>query len=151
MAGGMDLGIGGKGRRKPLDAPINLVPFIDLMAVTISFLVMTAVWTQISRLEVSQAGPGSGAPDDGTQLTLHLGPSKLLLEANGVALADLPSKGAPDWVGLRKALNEAHVRWPELHAITVESEDGVRYDALVGTVDACAGASFNAVSVRAAN
>ena len=45
MAGGMDLGTGGKGKKKPLDAAINLVPFIDLMAVTISFLIMTAVWT----------------------------------------------------------------------------------------------------------
>ena len=56
MAGGMDLGKSGKGGKKPLDAAINLVPFIDLMAVTISFLIMTAVWTQIGRLQVSQAG-----------------------------------------------------------------------------------------------
>ena len=40
MAGGMDLGTGGKGKKKPLDTAINLVPFIDLMAVTISFLNM---------------------------------------------------------------------------------------------------------------
>lgn len=56
MAGGMDLGQGGKGGKKPLDTAINLVPFIDLMAVTIAFLLMTAVWTQIGRLQVSQSG-----------------------------------------------------------------------------------------------
>src|SRR5215471_1530663 len=56
MAGGMDLGSSGKGKKKPLDATINLVPFIDLMAVTISFLIMTAVWTQIGRLQVAQSG-----------------------------------------------------------------------------------------------
>ncbi len=39
MAGGMDLGDGGKSKKKPLDTAINLVPFIDLMAVTISFLI----------------------------------------------------------------------------------------------------------------
>ena len=55
MAGGMDLGTS-KGGKKPLDAQINLVPFIDLMAVMISFLIMTAVWTQIGRLQVSQSG-----------------------------------------------------------------------------------------------
>ena len=55
MAGGMDLG-NAKGPKKPLDATINLVPFIDLMAVTISFLIMTAVWTQIGRLQVAGAG-----------------------------------------------------------------------------------------------
>ena len=55
MAGGMDLGTS-KGGKKALDAQINLVPFIDLMAVTISFLIMTAVWTQIGRLQVSNSG-----------------------------------------------------------------------------------------------
>ena len=53
MAGGMDLGTS-KGGKKALDAAINLVPFIDLMAVTISFLIMTAVWTQIGRLQTHQ-------------------------------------------------------------------------------------------------
>ncbi|MBS2032747.1 MAG: biopolymer transporter ExbD [Deltaproteobacteria bacterium] len=146
MAGGMDLGVHGKSRRKPLDAPLNLVPFIDLMAVTISFLVMTAVWTQISRLEISQSGGSSGAPDEGTQLTLHVSSSKLSLAANGVALAD-----ASDLASLRRALADARTRWPEPHVITVESEDSVRYESLVGAVDACTGARFDAVSVRAAN
>ena len=39
---------------------INLVPFIDLMAVTIVFLIMTAVWTQLGRLQVSQSGQSQG-------------------------------------------------------------------------------------------
>ena len=56
MAGGMDLGGGGGKGKKPLDTTINLVPFIDLMAVTIVFLIMTAVWTQLGRLQVSQSG-----------------------------------------------------------------------------------------------
>jgi len=59
MAGGMDMGGGGKGGKKPLDTTINLVPFIDLMAVTIVFLIMTAVWTQLGRRQVSQAGQSS--------------------------------------------------------------------------------------------
>src|SRR5690606_15004910 len=62
MAGGMDLGTGRKGGKKALDTPINVVPFIDLMAVTISFLIMTAVWNQISRLQVSQEGGPSDSP-----------------------------------------------------------------------------------------
>src|SRR5919107_1548490 len=73
MAGGMDLGTGGKGGKKPLDAAINLVPFIDLMAVTISFLIMTAVWNQIGRLQVSQSGgPSEDKPQETKTLPLNL-------------------------------------------------------------------------------
>lgn len=67
MAGGMDLGSGsGRGSKRTLDASLNLVPFIDLMAVTIVFLIMTAVWTQLGRLQASTAAqgpcPGCEAP-----------------------------------------------------------------------------------------
>lgn len=44
----------GKGGRKPLDASINLVPFIDLLSCCITFLIMTAVWTQMVAMEVQQ-------------------------------------------------------------------------------------------------
>src|SRR3712207_8773826 len=51
----------------------SLVPFIDLMAVTISFLIMTAVWTQIGRLQVSQAGGAAETPpEEETSKTVQL-------------------------------------------------------------------------------
>ena len=88
MAGGMDLGTSSKGGKKPLDATINLVPFIDLMAVTISFLIMTAVWTQIGRLQVASAGairrPTQDQKDDKTiPLTLLLSEKDSLLLTAG--------------------------------------------------------------------
>lgn len=43
------------GRTKSLDAEINLVPFIDLLSMCICFLLMTAVWIQISAVEVKQS------------------------------------------------------------------------------------------------
>jgi biopolymer transport protein ExbD len=42
----------GKGGKRALDAAINLVPYIDLLMTIMTFLVMTAVWTQIAALEV---------------------------------------------------------------------------------------------------
>jgi biopolymer transport protein ExbD len=48
---GVDVGGGGKGGRKSLDSEINMIPMIDLLMVTISFLLITAVWTHMARLE----------------------------------------------------------------------------------------------------
>src|SRR5687767_9268080 len=88
MAGGMDLGTR-SGGKKPLDTPINLVPFIDLMAVTISFLIMTAVWTQIGRLQVAEkGGQQASAPPEATAvpLVLVVTPSEVqLLIGSGLA------------------------------------------------------------------
>ena len=66
----------GKGGKKPLDASINLVPFIDLLSCCISFLLITAVWTQLARMDVTQKSKApSGAVDETpptVQLTLFI-------------------------------------------------------------------------------
>src|SRR5688500_13045915 len=48
-------GAGGGGRTRNLSADLNLVPFIDLLSVCITFLLLTAVWTQINAMQVDQA------------------------------------------------------------------------------------------------
>jgi len=50
-----------KGRRKSLDAELNLVPFIDLLSMCICFLLMTAVWMEIGGVNVKQL-VGTEAP-----------------------------------------------------------------------------------------
>src|SRR5258707_14897946 len=78
--GGADLGPASSGKKKPLDTTINLVPFIDLMAGTIRFLIMTAVWTQIGRLQVS----GAGGPSDNADEMEKTVPLTLLIPDKGM-------------------------------------------------------------------
>ena len=54
---GVDLGPQGQGGRRSVDAELNLIPFIDLLSVTILLLLMTAVWVEISKMSAfSQPG-----------------------------------------------------------------------------------------------
>ena len=61
--GGVDVGGGGGGKRKSLDSDINMIPFIDLLFVTIAFLLITAVWTHMSRINADAQVPGPPRPD----------------------------------------------------------------------------------------
>ncbi|MFZ5471303.1 MAG: ExbD/TolR family protein [Myxococcota bacterium] len=152
MAGGMDLGTGGVGGKKSLDATINLVPFIDLMAVTISFLIMTAVWTQVGRLEVSQAGAGpTEAPTEPTSppITLVMSAAGLRLLVGGAEHGVIPM--VRDAHGrLDLALLRAKLKGLEGTTITIQAEDSVRYEDLVRVIDECAGSGFPAVSISTA-
>jgi len=56
--GGVDVGGGGKGGRRTLDSEINMIPMIDLLMVTISFLLITAVWTHMARINADAQVPG---------------------------------------------------------------------------------------------
>src|SRR5476651_1199645 len=43
------------GRNRNVDVDLNLVPFIDLMSTCISFLLITAVWTQVSMIQIGSS------------------------------------------------------------------------------------------------
>src|SRR3974390_3384823 len=62
--GGVDVGGGGgAGKRKSMDSEINMIPMIDLLMVTISFLLITAVWTHMARINADAQVPGPPRPD----------------------------------------------------------------------------------------
>jgi biopolymer transport protein ExbD len=46
------------GGRRALDSEINMIPMIDLLMVTISFLLITAVWSHMARIRADAQVPG---------------------------------------------------------------------------------------------
>lgn len=71
---GIDVG-GGHGGKKSLNHDIPLIPFIDFLLCLVSFLLITAVWSQMARINADARVPG---PADTTDLqekkekTLHV-------------------------------------------------------------------------------
>jgi len=148
----------GKGGKKSLDAELNLVPFIDLLSCCISFLLITAVWTQIAGLQVAS----SGGPPEQPKVESTID-GKLLLTEKGYSLSmagaaiEIPKVAGKDAVTAfdRKALAEKlktlKISLPEQSAITVQPEDAVAYADLVETVDTCMGEQLRNVTVAPIN
>jgi biopolymer transport protein ExbD len=69
---GIDVGSGGKQRE--VNQEVNMIPFIDMLLVTIAFLLITAVWVTFSRMEARASVPGMERGPDMpvTEKTLHL-------------------------------------------------------------------------------
>ena len=161
MGGGaMPEGGGGKRKRRPLDAIINVVPAIDLLSCCISFLLFTAVWTQISRLQAQQFGtPTEQAAEQQKSLvvTLVVGGNGYLLSTSAGASVSIPplgrgGDGLPvyDLKALGDRLKQLKADYPDQAAVTVAAEDAVLYQDLVRTIDACVGAGLPTVSVMSA-
>ena len=73
--GGVDVGGGGgAGKRKSMDSEINMIPMIDLLMVTISFLLITAVWTHMARIDANAQVPAirPDVPPEPTQVEKQL-------------------------------------------------------------------------------
>jgi biopolymer transport protein ExbD len=144
---------GGKGGRKPLDAALNLVPFIDLLSCCISFLLITAVWTQLSRINVNQKAEGqSGQPD--TTLTPPELKLVVVVDETGYRVSanndmtPLPKKNNEyDYAGLQQKLADLKKDHQDKNDITIASDDAVKYDFIVHTMDSALSAGFRDVSL----
>ena len=154
MAGAAPQEHTGKGGKKALDAELNLVPFIDLLSCCISFLLITAVWTQIAGLQISSSG---GPPEQQTkqETTIDV---RLLLTDKGYQLTmaganiDIPKiNGVFDRKSLGEKLRTLKTTLPDQTAITVQPEDSVAYADLVETVDTAMGEKLRNVTVAPAN
>ena len=161
MAGGAmpEQGGGGKKKKKALDAVINVVPAIDLLSCLITFLLYTAVWTQISRLQVQQLGMGAPEPVPAEQqqrtlaVTLAVGERGMALSV-GDASYDIPTLGRSaegvvlqDLKTLGTRLKAVKGEFPDQGSIIVTAEDTVPYGDLVHVIDACLAAGLMQVSV----
>ena len=157
MSGGAMPEEGGKKKKKSLDAVINVVPAIDLLSCCITFLLYTAVWTQISRLQVQQFGSGAPEPVAAEQqkqlvVTLAVGERGMNLSTSAGLSVDIPLERAgaevkQDYKSLVERLKQLKSDYPETAAVTVSAEDTVSYGDLVQVIDTCVGAGLVSVSV----
>lgn len=150
MGGAAPVETGKKGK-KSLDAELNLVPFIDLLSCLISFLLITAVWTQISKVHAQSTGSlttqDTPPPDNPNVTTVRvlLTDRGYSLTVGGAATPDLPktsvapgrtTPGGYDTKSLGERLIEVKKRFSEQRAVTIAAEDGVNFEDLAGTIDA---------------
>jgi biopolymer transport protein ExbD len=150
---GIDAGGGGHGK-KSLDHEIPLIPFIDLLLCCIMFLLATAVWEEMARLNANQQQPGQQAPEDAPPPEDRV---KLILQikATGYVLADttgtrqeiLKRGDVFDLVELRNKLRERKQLEPNRQDIIVAPEDGVEYNDVIQAMDTVVGENFPLMSL----
>ncbi|MBK6683666.1 MAG: biopolymer transporter ExbD [Deltaproteobacteria bacterium] len=155
MAGGGGAPVpSGGGGKKTVDFQLNLVPFIDLLSVLISFLLMTSVWTQVAKIDVKQTpnmpSEDSQPPDETEKLnlTVLIKATGYTVSKKGAVVKEIEKKGdAYDSTTLAEALKQVVTEHPDNHDVTVTSEDKVPYQELITVMDLCLGHKLDGISV----
>ena len=148
---GVSVDTGGKGGKKPLNADLNLVPYIDLLTCMVAFLLITAVWSQLARLEAHQKGQGQAGEDTPPEKVFKL---VVLVNDSGFNLvADqdqqpIPKKGdSYDYEKLGDELKKIKDTHADKTDIQVASDDTIKFEVLVKTMDAALSARFPDISL----
>jgi len=133
----------GKGRSTNVD--LNLVPFIDLMSVLITFLLISAVWTQVSMI---QLGASFASPQVASQsqyqaplledliLKLDVVASGYTLQV-GAETKPIPKKNSEyDSVTLVAELAKIKKAHPDKAGIKIAISDDILYEHVITVMDA---------------
>jgi len=141
---------GGGGGKKAVDSDIPLVPFIDLLLCCIMFLLVTAVWNQLARINAAQQSPGQQAtadtppPEEKIKLYLLLRKDKYVLFTDAGEKTEIMKKReAYDVEDLRTKLQERRRIEPNRKDIIVAPENGVLYKDIVAAMDLVVGQGYS--------
>lgn len=144
---------GGGGRRVSVE--LNLVPFIDLMSVLITFLLITAVWTQVSMIQIGTSLYGKRSeetvpqlpPDADLVLKIDITDKGYVLTV-GRQATQLPLLNSEyDEAGLLAQLEKTKQMYPTKTDAAIAMSDELPYERLIGGMDVLLKAGFPKISV----
>ena len=145
----------GNGRSSNTD--LNLVPFIDLMSVLITFLLITAVWSQVSMIQLGSSIYGKKSENQETSTPPPLAdiPLRLDVKESGYRLIVGTEKtliaktraGLYDVDGLMAKLKEIKRKYPEKNDGVITVEEALAYEHLITGMDTMIQGGFQTISV----
>ena len=145
---------GGNGRKVSFEP--NLVPFIDLMSVLITFLLITAVWSQVSMIQIGSSLYGKKNPNEATPkieqdmdlvLKLEVKPTGYHLTVGKVETTIPLANGDFDNMTLMLNLQKVKDDHPEKKDAVIMMADELPYENLIKSMDIFLKAGFPAISV----
>ena len=147
----MTISVEAHGKRS-IQAELNLVPFIDFLSVLISFLLVSAVWTHLSRINVATAHePGADAtpitsPREALVITIQ--DSGFLVENGPIEKTQIARSGGQlNMEGLSQQLHSLKSQHDTRTQIKVLAAAGVSYEQAIRVVDLCIKAGFSEVDL----
>jgi biopolymer transport protein ExbD len=153
--GGAPVPEGGSGK-KSVDFQLNMVPFIDLLSVLISFLLMTSVWTQVAKIDVKQSPnqisdePQQEKPDEQKlNLTVLIKSTGYSVMAKSAVVKDIEKKGdAYDSTVLSEVLKQQRDLNPSNEELIVTCEDKIPYQEMITVMDIALEYKLTGISVQ---
>ena len=144
---------GGHGRSTVVD--VNIVPFIDLMSVLIIFLLISAVWTQVSMIQIGSSIYGKKTELETTKVppladvpfrvdVLESG-YRIIIARRNFSLPKLNNQY--DKERLLTELTQIKEQYPQKLDAVITMRDELAYEYLIQGMDALLKAGFPEISI----
>lgn len=144
---------GSNGRTTNVD--VNIVPFIDLMSVLVIFLLITAVWSQVSMIQIGSSIYGKKAEDIEAEpppraeipFRLDVTPVGYLVVVGRDQMSIPKQNESYDISKLKGELVKIKETYPEKTDAVITMNDELAYEHLINGMDALLQSGFPEISV----
>lgn len=131
-------------RRAHASDELNITAFMNVLVVLVSFLLATAVFSHVARLEMHL--PGAGAPSAGDnvpaqpelqlEITIRTGHLVVGDRSRGVMNEIAKKNGVHDYRALTDYLGKVKAQFPQVVEATVLAMEATSYDEVIQVMDA---------------
>lgn len=144
---------GGGSRSANVD--VNIVPFIDLMSVLVIFLLITAVWTQVSMIQIGSSIYGKKTEDVSAEpppraeipFRLDVTTTGYLIVVGRDSMTIPKTNNEYNVARLREELQKIKETYPEKNDAVITMNDELAYVNLIDGMDALLQSGFPEISV----
>lgn len=146
----------GKSKGRTTQIELNLVPFIDLMSVLITFLLITAVWSQVSMIQLGSSIYGkknenqeAPTPPPVADIPLRIDVKefgfRVIIGADKIQIPKLAS--GYDTATLTERLKGIKEKYPEKNDAVITVDEVLPYELLIIGMDTIIQSGFGTISV----
>ncbi len=146
-----------KGKSRAMNIELNLVPFIDLMSCLITFLLITAVWTQVSMIQLGSSIYGKKSENQEMATPPPLADIPLRVDVKefgyrviiGSDKIQIPKSraGEYDLERLLAKLKEIKEKYPDKTDAVITVDEVLPYELLITGMDTMIQGGFQTISV----
>lgn len=139
--------------RDIIEDDLDLLPFMGLFVVLIPMLLLSAVFLQISVIDLALPEDGDSAAEESTPflVTVAILDASFVVKAEGAPARVIPRTGDNPMGRLASELASAAAVRPRHRSVTILSEPTTRYEDIIAVMDASREAGLPDVSLSGAS
>lgn len=139
--------------RAHVEDDLEIMPLMNLFVALIPMLLISAVFLNVTVIDMKTPGPGETAAELGEDLALSvaIADDRYVIEGNGLTRKEV-ERGGDDTLGrLEMALAVVAAAYPLNETVTIVSRDRTRYTEIIDVMDTARAAGLPGVSLLGAD
>lgn len=137
-----------RGYRQLVEADLDIMPLMNLFVVLIPMLLLSAVFVEMSAIEMNLPGEGeNGKEQESLDLSIRLETDRYVVTGQRLRARHVDRSTEDPESALAGVLAEIRTQFPDEFAVRIESEQATRYQEIIDVMDLSREAGLAAISL----